>query len=110
MNPKRGEIVLVDFGSEYGGHRQIGLRPAIVVRGIAELILVIPLTSNARAARFRGSVTLHPSSKNNLSKASVALVFQLQPIDKTEVVKRIGTLSRTDKQKINESMRDLLVL
>jgi mRNA-degrading endonuclease toxin of MazEF toxin-antitoxin module len=110
MNPKRGEIILVDFGSGYGGHRQIGVRPAISIRCVAELVIVIPLTSNIRASRFRGTLTLRPNGKNNLSEPSVALVFQMQPIDKFEIVKRIGVLHRADKAKLNEAMRELLVL
>ena|SRR3989344_4921307 len=110
MKPKRGEIILVDFGSEYGGHRQIGVRPAIVLNAVANLVIVVPLTSNLKAQRFKGTTVLQPNNANNLSKPSVALVFQIQPIDISEMLKRIGRLQGSDKRRLNDVVRDIVLL
>ena len=110
MKPKPGEIVLVDFGSEYGGHRQIGVRPAIVLHVIAQLAIVVPLTSNLKAQRFKGTVVLQPSKMNNLSKPSVVLAFQIQPIDVSEIIRRIGMLQRSEKRRLNDVIRGIVSL
>ena len=82
-----GDVCLVDFGDEYGGHRQIGIRPAIVVRKVADVVLVIPLTSSDKALRFE-ELSQSNNALSGLTKPSVALLFQIQPIDVPEIIKR----------------------
>ncbi|MEK7098762.1 MAG: type II toxin-antitoxin system PemK/MazF family toxin [Patescibacteria group bacterium] len=105
-----GDVCLVDFGDEYGGHRQIGIRPAIVVRKVADVVLVIPLTSNDKALRFEGTVSIKPNALSGLTKPSVALLFQIQPIDVPEIIKKIGLLSEKDKRTIDSVLRKVVRL
>jgi len=110
MNFRSGEICLVNFGDAYGGHRQIGVRPAIFVSKTARMAIVIPLTSNVKARRFDHTVSLQPNKENNLDRPSVALVFQIQAIDESDISSTIGALSVSDKRAVNKVVREVVFI
>jgi len=77
------------------GRAQAGRRPAIVVQSedaAASLptVLMVPLTTQQDALRFPGTVLIEPDRRNGLSRASVALAFQLTAIDRRFVRSRLG--------------------
>ena len=75
-------------------------RPVVVVQGDAlnrsriATVVCVALTSNVKWANAPGNVLL-PSSVTGLPKESVANVFQLVTLDKTDLTERTGKLSRT---------------
>lgn len=58
-------------------------------------MLIVPLTSQTDALRFPGTVLVEADARNGLSRASVALVFQLTAVDKRFVTDPLGSV--TDK-------------
>src|SRR5262245_7018017 len=83
------------------GHAQTGERPAIIVQDsqfIASLptVLIVPFTSKQAAARFACTLLVQPDPRNGLAVPSVALVFQLRALDKSQCVHRLGVLEPTN--------------
>ena len=78
---KKGEIWVINSENS-DGHEQSGVRPAVVVSDvIGHIVMVIPFTSSITALRFAHTIQFSPSTSNNLSSTSIAMVFQLRPID-----------------------------
>ena len=103
---KKGEIWLVEIPST-NGHEQAGKRPAIVLADTeANIVIIIPLSSNLQALRFPHTLEIKPSSKNGLQLVSVALVFQIRAIDKKRLVSKIGEIDNLSK--LDSIMQKLL--
>lgn len=96
MNPKRGEVWLVDLGMPRG-YEQAGERPAVVIQSddLSQLstVIVIPTTSAPRQVGQRGTVTLPPGK--GVEEKSVALCYQIRAVDKYRLKKRLGELPPT---------------
>src|SRR5690242_7993147 len=95
-----------------GGREQRGRRPAIIWQDDTAFpnlptVLLIPLTSRLDAQRFAGTWLVQPTPMNELSVASVALVFQLGAADIRRVTARIGRLDPTDLDAIRAIARKL---
>ena len=105
---KKGDVWLVEIPSS-NGHEQIGLRPCIVIADtMANVCVIIPITSNSAAARFSHTIRIKPSIDNGLIKESVALLFQMRAIDKKRLKRKIGFIEETDK--IDRLLKVLLKL
>jgi mRNA interferase MazF len=92
-----GDIHWVDLPAA-NGREQRGRRPAVVLQdddygGDLPVVLVVPLTAARTAMRFAGTTLIRPTAENGLPQASVALVFQLRPIDRRRIQDRIGTVN-----------------
>ena len=93
---KRGEIWRVNLPT-VPGHPQSGIRPAVIVqedRATASLptVLIVPFTGTKAATRFPGTLAVQPDAQNGLTMPSVALVFQLTAIDKSNCLQLLGVL------------------
>jgi mRNA interferase MazF len=55
-------------------------------------VLIIPFTSTQAALRFPGTLAVQPDGQNGLTAPSVALIFQLAAIDKTNCLQLLGVL------------------
>ena len=108
---EKGELWIVKFPSRRG-REQEGIRPGIVMADTdTDLILVIPMTSNLEALeRLPHTRKIKKSDSNGLNKDSVALVFQLQVLDKKRFMSKIGNLEEFYIKEINQMLRDLLKL
>ena len=107
---KKGDICLLNL-SQGIGHEQYGERPAILVSGLVNgMILVVPVTSNLKSVRFSHTISIVPSKKNNLDNDSVALVFQLKAVDSKRVIRHIGQMDSSDSKQIDRILKDLLIL
>ena len=105
---KKRDIYLAEIPVS-NGHEQHGTRPAIVIaEPIANTVLIIPCTSNEKAASYKGTLILKPSKENGLSVKTIALVFQLRAIDSKRVQKRIGTLSTTEYETVKKEIHKLV--
>ena len=99
-----GDIFWVDFPTG-AGRAQAGGRPALLVQGIAAsaklpTILLIPLTTQLDALRFPGTVLIEANPKNGLSRASIALTFQITVMDKRYIGAQLGHVSEQVMQAI----------
>jgi mRNA interferase MazF len=65
--------------------------------------VVVPLTSNLRLAKMPGNVLL-PARKSGLSKDSVANVSQLLTIDRSLLTERLGKVTSTQLEVIQEGI------
>lgn len=93
---KKSEVWRVQLPS-VPGHTQAGIRPAVIVqedRATASLptVLIVPFTSTKATTRFPGTVLIQPDPQNGLTMPSVALVFQLTAIDRSNCLQLLGML------------------
>ncbi len=107
---KKGEIWLVEFPST-DSHEQFGTRPVIIISETeANIVLVIPLTSNLQALRFPHTLEVKPSKLNGLNAVSVGLAFQLRAIDKKRLKTKIGEIESVIMKRIDVLLKLLLGL
>jgi mRNA interferase MazF len=107
-----GDIYLVEIPTS-GGHEQQGVRPAIVVQTSENMdrvptVLIVPFTTQMKAANFPFTFAVEPDSTNNLTSTSVALVFQLRAIDKKRLKSKIGNLSSNAVQILKQHLENIL--
>lgn len=94
----RGDIYMATLETEENSHVIRGVRPVIVVSNntvnyYSPVINVIPLT-----AQKKKPLPVHVDlSGFGLAKDSTAIVEQVLTIDKSSLVKRIGSLAGTEK-------------
>lgn len=106
MNKKDVWLTEIPFSD---GHEQHGTRPAIVIaEPIANTVLIVPCTTNEKAANYKGTVILTPNTTNGLTAKTVALVFQLRAIDAKRARKRIGTLTTTEYAAVKKAIDELI--
>ena len=108
---KKGEIWLAEIPSKKG-REQEGKRPLIIIADTdTSLALIIPLTSNLLALKkFTYTLLIDKSEENNLNIDSIALIFQLQAIDKNRLIHKIGYLEENYLSEINKILKNLLKL
>jgi len=109
-----GDIYLVEIPGS-GGHEQQGVRPAIIVQTTENIekvptVLVVPFTTQIKAANFPFTFVIEPDSSNNLTSKSAALVFQLRAIDKKRLKNKLGNLSSNDVQTLKQYLGKILEL
>ena len=106
----KGEIWVVNLSSGRG-NEQSGSRPCLILGNIkTNLVTIVPLTSNLEALRFPYTLEIKSSEKNGLESDSIALVFQLQAIDKRRLIKKIGIVEKYFLEDINKRLRSMLQL
>lgn len=104
----RGDIYLVDF-SDNVGSEQAGLRPAVIVQNechnkSSPTTIVCPMTS--RQKKETGThVTLSPEDCG-VRTTSIVLCEQIRVIDKSRMVRKVGTVTQ---QKILDINKKLMV-
>ena len=108
---KKGEVwrVRLSFGP---GHTQAGERPAIIVQdgpfnATLPTVLVVPLTSTLAATRFAGTLVVQPDGQNGLTMPSVALLFQLNAVDKRECLRRLGVVDQNTLDQVFAALDQL---
>ena len=107
---KKGEVWFVEIPTVVG-HEQSGARPVIVLSKLeADIVIIVPFTSNMQALRFPHTIEVNPSSKNGLKSKSVALVFQLRAIDKRRLKNKIGTIEDKTLSNIDSMIKEILDL
>lgn len=109
-----GDIYAVEIPPS-NGHEQAGIRPAIIAQSPQfemrlPTVLIVPLTSQLKALSFPGTFAIDPDAKNNLTMASVALVFQLRAIDRRRLKNPIGKLSQHHLEQMQAQMKQLMQL
>jgi mRNA interferase MazF len=105
----KGEVWLVNLDPTIGDEIR-KMRPAVVVSrdalGILALRVIAPIT--AWQDRFNGSDWLvrdDPDSSNNLDKSSAVDTFQVRSISTRRFVRRLGSLSDRDLNRVLEALK-----
>ena|SRR3989338_3575 len=107
---KKGELWLVELPTS-DGHEQAGKRPVVIVTITeANIVVVIPCTSNIQALRFPYTLEIKPSNLNGLVSVSIALLFQIRAIDKLRLKKKIGNLEDTILHTLDNMLKKMLQL
>ena len=93
---KRGEIWLAEL-NPIRGSEQAGTRPVLILQNnsinrFTSTFLAIPLTTNLRRASLPTCVLLS-EGEGGLVKDSVALCHQLRVLDKSRLMRRLGSVS-----------------
>lgn len=109
----RGDVLLIHLPNV--DKREITSdHPAIALQTNGDnhqpLLMIAPLTSNPKTARFRYTMKIEPSSENGLSVPSVCMVFQTWVIDRVRIIKRIGKVSYSDMGNIDCELEAMLGL
>ncbi len=111
MEINQGDIFWFDAGEPRGSSPAYS-RPVAVIqnnvfnRSPLGTILACALTTNLRRAKAPGNVLLN-EDEADLNKQSVVVVSQVLTIDKSELIDKIGSLS---KQRINEILEGIKLL
>lgn len=97
MGLKRFDVVLVRLDPTIG--REIKkTRPGIIIspdeiNNHWNPVVIVPLTSTLKALDFRVDVKFE-------GKTGQAAIDQIKAVDKSRIVKKLGTLSKTDSQSL----------
>lgn len=105
-NPRRGEVWLVNFNPGRGSEQK-GVRPALVVQNetgnvYASTTIVAAITTTIK--EFPVTVVV-PASEGGLRHRSMVNLAQLLTLDKGRLQKRLGKVSESTMQKVNEAIR-----
>ena len=103
MTVLRGEIWLAEL-SPVRGSEQAGTRPVLVLQTNAinrftTTVLAVPFTTNLRRASLPSCIQV-AAGEGGLSSESVALCHQLRVLDKTRLTKKLGDVSATTIEEI----------
>lgn len=110
----RGSVWWVDLGEPRGSAPAL-IRPAVVVsadtfnRSRIRTVVVVTITSNLRLGDAPGNVRLS-EGEAGLAKPAVVNVSQVVTLDKTNLVDRVGELSRPRLAVVDDGMRLVLAL
>lgn len=111
MEIKQGDVFWFDAGEPRGSSPAYS-RPVAVIqnnvfnRSPIGTVLVCALTTNLRRAKAPGNVLLD-ENEADLPKQSVVVVSQVLTIDKSELIDKIGALS---KERIDEILEGIKLL
>ncbi len=110
--PRSGEIWMADLDPTRG-HEQAGKRPALVVsvdafnRGPAGLVIVLPLTSRAKAVRSH--VPLNPP-EGGVRKLSFIKCEDVRSVSVERLTRSLGAVSADTMQAVAYRLRILMDL
>ena len=107
-NYRRGDIYLVDLGTNVGSE-QGGCRPVLLLQNdvgnhFGPTLIVAPVSSRYWKKSKQPTHTLIEGIQN-LSSPSVVLTEQLLTIDKVRVMKYLGKVSEEQMQEVNKAVK-----
>lgn len=113
---KRGEIYLADLGEVNcytNSSIQTGYRPVVILQNDvttknSNVVTVAPITSRSKTKKMRSHITIDGTC--GISKESLILLEQLTTIDKTQLDRKIGLLTKEKIQEVRESLMFVLDL
>jgi mRNA interferase MazF len=111
MVVRQGEIYWIDFSSPSGSepgyrHPHIVIQNNLFNSSNINTVVVCSLTSNLKRGASPGNVTLK-KGEANLPKKSVVNITQIYTVNKTDLVEKIGTVSR---ERMHEILRGISLL
>lgn len=101
------DIYLIEFPRN--GHVQGGIRPGVVVQNDkgnlhSPTVHVVPLTSVLKAQHLPTHVMIPATPESGLTKDSVAQVEGTQPVDKRNLIRKLGSASAYYMQAIRAAI------
>ncbi len=107
MNIQRGDIFLAEL-DPVKGVEQAGTRPVLIVQcDVANQrlpsVTIVTLTSNLRAGRFLFTVPI-TALESGLPQDSVILAFHIRTIDKSRLIRKMGTLPISKMVMVDQAM------
>lgn len=98
MTVKRGEIWLAEL-NPIRGSEQAGTRPVLILQSnsinrFTSTFLSIPLTTNLRRAALPTCILIQ-RGEGGLASDSVALCHQLRVLDKSRLIRRLGSVDES---------------
>ncbi|MGO9976553.1 MAG: type II toxin-antitoxin system PemK/MazF family toxin [Solirubrobacteraceae bacterium] len=112
MNPRRGEVWLVDFGDPVG-REQSGTRPAVVVsadplnQSRAGVVIVVPTTATPRG--LPSHIETGPGG-SGLDDVSYAKCEDVKSVSEQRLIARLGAVNDEVSFQIGRALRFLLDL
>lgn len=112
MSIRQGDVYWVDFGTPRGSepgfrHPHVVIQNNVFNASRINTVLVCALTSNLKWAKAPGNILLK-KGEGNLPKDSVINVSQIETIDKSFLIEKIGALSPSRVRQIIEGIRLLI--
>ena len=109
MDIKQGDIYWIDFGIPEGSesgyrHPHVVIQNNVFNASKINTVVVCALTSNLKWTKSPGNVLLK-KGEANLPKDSVVNVSQIETIDKSFLVEKIGSLSPSGIKQIVEGVK-----
>ncbi|HEV8343272.1 MAG TPA: type II toxin-antitoxin system PemK/MazF family toxin [Candidatus Binatia bacterium] len=106
LTPRRGEVWLVNFNPGRGSEQK-GIRPALIIQNdtgntYASTTIVAAITTTIR--EFPVTVAM-PAGQGGLRQKSMVNLAQLLTIDKKRLQKRLGNLSDSAIEQVDEAIR-----
>jgi len=104
---KRGDIFYADL-SPVIGSEQGGIRPVIIIQNdvgnkYSPTVIVAAITSQINKAKLPTHVEIS-SEEYGLNKDSVVLLEQIRTLDKKRLKEKIGHMTESDTQKVDEAL------
>ena len=101
---KKGDIFLTDFESGYRFRVRVGVRPVLIIQNnvgnyYSNTVIVAIITSNTLKHNLPTHMII--SKKYGLLKNSIVMGEQLRTLDKSRILKYVGTLRNKDVIKLN---------
>jgi mRNA interferase MazF len=104
----KGEIWSIELPSS-DLSEQMGSRLSAIIANVdADIVIVIPFTSNKQALRFKNTILIEPNLENGLKQESILLVFQLRAIDKNRIKNKIGILDSNTINQVDLMIKEML--
>jgi mRNA interferase MazF len=109
MVVKQGDVFLIDFGEPSGSepgyrHPHIVIQNNVFNRSRLSTVVVCALTLNLKRAKAPGNVLLE-KDEANLPKQNVVNISQIFTVNKSDLVEKIGSLSRKRIYQILEGIQ-----
>lgn len=110
--PARGEVWTADLNPTQG-HEQAGRRPVLVVstdrfnHSPAELVVIVPVTSQQKGVPWH--VTVSPP-EGGLRRRSQVMCEAVRCVSRQRLTRRLGQVSASTMQAVNQRLRVLLEL
>ena len=106
---RRGDVFYANLthNEKLGSSVQSGLRPVVIIQNDignanSPTTIVVPLTSKQKRRDLPTHVKIRANRQNGLRCDSVALLEQVQPIDKTNLINYLGSID--DMSGINHAL------
>jgi len=112
MDIKQGDIYWIDFGIPEGPepgykHPHVVIQNDVFNTSKINTVVVCALTSNLKRAKAPGNMLLK-KGEANLKKDSVVNISQIVTLDKSDLIKKIGSLNRSRFKQIIEGVKLLI--
>ena len=109
IQPKRGEIYLVNFNPTQGAEIR-KTRPALILQNdiankYSPVTIVAAISSKFDDPLYPTEVLISAKARTGLAVDSVVLLNQIRTVDKKRLAKQLGTLSSAKMEEVDRALR-----